>query len=81
MALCMPTFGKAIILHRLTPKTGAVLAWLNLNGLLESQGPRPNGADVLNGIADAGNGHLYVTGKRWPYLFEIEILKSVKEKR
>lgn len=61
---------------QIDPENGVVDAWINLNGLLESQGPRIKGADVLNGIADAGNGHLYVTGKRWPYLFEIEILKE-----
>lgn len=59
---------------QIDPETGAVQAWLNLNGLLDSQGPVKGNPDVLNGIADAGEGRLYVTGKRWPYLFEIEIL-------
>jgi glutamine cyclotransferase len=30
--------------------------------------------DVLNGIAwNAGKGTFYVTGKRWPKLFEIKV--------
>ncbi|NLC53733.1 MAG: glutaminyl-peptide cyclotransferase, partial [Firmicutes bacterium] len=31
--------------------------------------------DVLNGIAyDEQKGRLFVTGKLWPYIFEIEIV-------
>jgi len=60
---------------QIDPETGEVQAWLNLNGLLASQGPITGNPDVLNGIADAGEGRLYVTGKRWPYLFEIEVLR------
>ena len=71
----MPISGKAIILPQIDPETGEVQAWLNLNGLLASQGPITGNPDVLNGIADAGEGRLYVTGKRWPYLFEIEVLR------
>ncbi|MBD0373389.1 MAG: glutaminyl-peptide cyclotransferase, partial [Pyrinomonadaceae bacterium] len=33
--------------------------------------------NVLNGIAyDASNNRLYVTGKRWPKLFEIRLKKK-----
>lgn len=60
---------------QIDPETGEVQAWINLNGLLESQGPPVGNPEVLNGIADAGNGRLYVTGKRWPYVFEIEVLR------
>lgn len=60
------------LIVRIDPNTGEVIAWINLSGLLD---PRPSGAGVLNGIAwdDAGE-RLFVTGKRWPYLFEIELL-------
>lgn len=61
---------------QINPETGEVQAWINLNGLLDSQGPRVGNPEVLNGIADAGEGRLYVTGKRWPYLFEIEVLRD-----
>ena len=55
------------------PQTGEVTAWLNLGGLLDSvtSAKVPN---VLNGIAfDAENVRLFVTGKLWPTLFEIDV--------
>jgi glutaminyl-peptide cyclotransferase len=56
------------------PGTGRVTAWIYLAGLLESQGPALS-ADVLNGIAyDVEGDRLFVTGKRWPWLFEIELV-------
>jgi glutaminyl-peptide cyclotransferase len=56
------------------PATGGVTAWIDLAGLLESQGPVPS-ADVLNGIAyDLEGDRLFVTGKWWPWLFEIELV-------
>lgn len=56
------------------PATGSVTAWINLAGLLESVEPSPT-ADVLNGIAyDVEGDRLFVTGKRWPRLFEIELI-------
>lgn len=58
---------------RIDPTTGEVTAWLDLSGLLASQGGAP-GAEVLNGIAwDADAQRLFVTGKLWPWLFEIEL--------
>jgi glutamine cyclotransferase len=58
---------------RIDPGSGEVIAWVNLSGLLEPYIPGdPPG--VLNGIAwDAWSHRLYVTGKRWPLLFEIEV--------
>ncbi len=56
------------------PKTGRVGAWLDLSGLLP-EGARTGREDVLNGIAyDARNDRLFVTGKLWPKLFEIELV-------
>jgi len=56
---------------RIDPKTGHVKAWIDLAGLL----PQRSGSDdVLNGIAyDAKKKRLFVTGKLWPRLFEIEL--------
>jgi glutamine cyclotransferase len=57
---------------QIDPETGQVTGWIKLRGLLppEDRGP-PLG--VLNGIAyDEENGRLFVTGKLWPKLFEIE---------
>ncbi len=57
------------------PATGSVTAWIDLAGLLESAGPAPS-ADVLNGIAhDVEGERLFVTGKLWPWLFEIELIE------
>ncbi|MCX5837283.1 MAG: glutaminyl-peptide cyclotransferase [Deltaproteobacteria bacterium] len=60
---------------RISPQTGAVTGWIDLRGLLpEVDGRVP--ADVLNGIAyDTGGKRLFVTGKLWPKLFEIELFR------
>jgi len=61
---------------RIDPETGRVLAWIDLTGLLPAT-DRP-GADVLNGIAwDEAGGRLFVTGKFWPKLFQIELTSPV----
>lgn len=58
----------------ISPETGQVLGWLELTGLL-SEEDRAQGVDVLNGIAyDADGDRLFVTGKYWPKLFEIELV-------
>lgn len=57
------------------PGRGEVEAWLDLGGLLPPE-DRPD-ADVLNGIAfDPATGHLLVTGKLWPRLYEIELVPA-----
>jgi glutaminyl-peptide cyclotransferase len=57
------------------PQNGRVNAWLDLAGLLQTTNFQGE-VDVLNGIAyDAQNDRLFVTGKLWPYLFEVKILK------
>ena len=59
---------------RISPETGTVLSWVDLTGLLP-QDARHGREDVLNGIAyDEETGRLFVTGKFWPKLFEIEIV-------
>ena len=61
---------------RIDPATGHVTGWIDLSGLLDvSRLPDP-GNDVLNGIAyDEQHDRLFVTGKRWPKLFEISLVK------
>ena len=61
---------------RIDPASGHVVGWIDLDGLLDiSQLPEP-GNDVLNGIAyDAAHDRLFVTGKHWPTLFEIKLVK------
>lgn len=59
---------------RIDPETGRVTGWIDLTGLLSSAGGTP-WANVLNGIAyDAENDRLFVTGKLWPRLFQIELV-------
>lgn len=60
---------------RIDPTSGEVVGWIDLAGLLdESSVPAPN-AGVLNGIArDPESGRIFVTGKYWPRLFEIELV-------
>jgi glutaminyl-peptide cyclotransferase len=60
-------------LARISPKTGAVVGWIDLTGLLDPR--EAAGTDVLNGIAyDAKGDRLFVTGKWWPKVFEIKIV-------
>lgn len=48
------------------PESGCVMGWIDCTGILN------NPPNVLNGIAfDPVNARLFVTGKRWPTLFEI----------
>lgn len=59
---------------RISPETGRVLGWIDLAGLLNAK-DRNGQADVLNGIAyDSEGQRLFVTGKLWPKLFEIELV-------
>ncbi|MBK1718275.1 glutamine cyclotransferase [Thiocystis violacea] len=61
-------------LVRISPETGAVIAYVDLAGLYPAA-ERPSQEAVLNGIAhDAASGRLFVTGKYWPRLYEIEVL-------
>jgi len=59
---------------RISPENGKVTGWIDLNGLLPPE-DLDDTVDVLNGIAyDEANGRLFVTGKFWPALFEIELV-------
>ncbi|OGD35659.1 hypothetical protein A2V94_00955 [Candidatus Atribacteria bacterium RBG_16_35_8] len=61
---------------RINPLTGQVTGWIDLKGILSPE-DRSEKVDVLNGIAyDAKNNRLLVTGKFWPKLFEIELIKE-----
>ena len=58
---------------RIAPRTGAVIGWIDLTGLLPGN-MRSSSEAVLNGIAyDAHTNRLFVTGKLWPRLFEIKV--------
>ncbi len=54
-------------------QTGQVKGWVDLEGL--NTNPTSNPDDVLNGIAyDSIGNRLFVTGKRWSQLFEIDLV-------
>jgi glutamine cyclotransferase len=57
------------------PATGQVEGVLDFAGLL-SESEMDSKTDVLNGIAyDEATGRIFITGKNWPKLFEIEVIK------
>jgi glutamine cyclotransferase len=61
---------------RISPETGQVLGWIDLAGLLPLR-QRVSRDAVLNGIAyDAEGKRLFVTGKLWPKLFEIRLVRK-----
>lgn len=66
---------------RINPLTGQVIGWIDLKGILSPEDYSEK-VDVLNGIAyDAKNNRLWVTGKFWPKLFEIELIKDESNKK
>jgi glutaminyl-peptide cyclotransferase len=61
---------------RIDPASGHVVGWIDLDGLPGTSELAEPGNDVLNGIAyDAAHDRLFVTGKHWPALFEITLVK------
>lgn len=60
---------------RIDPATGKVKGWIDLTGLLPDADRART--DVLNGIAyDAKADRLIVTGKLWPRLYEIRVVRK-----
>jgi glutamine cyclotransferase len=58
---------------RIDPATGVVRGVIDFSGLLPASARTPD-TDVLNGIAyDAERDRLYVTGKRWPMIFQVRL--------
>jgi glutaminyl-peptide cyclotransferase len=59
---------------RIDPETGRIKGWIELGGLVGGRTNEDPDA-VLNGIAyDAAADRLFVTGKNWDQLFEIDLL-------
>ncbi|WP_369933100.1 glutaminyl-peptide cyclotransferase [Xanthomonas tesorieronis] len=60
---------------RIDPASGKVIAWIDLQALVPAAETLTDPSnDVLNGIAyDAEHDRLFVTGKRWPTLYEIRL--------
>jgi glutaminyl-peptide cyclotransferase len=62
---------------RIDPATGHVTGVIDLSGLADPKVKAASPDNVLNGIAyDAARDRLFVTGKRWPKLFEIKLVKT-----
>ena len=58
------------------PDTGIVEFRIDLSGIIDKQANNLGLNDVLNGIAyDALTSRLFVTGKRWPFLYQIELVQ------
>jgi glutaminyl-peptide cyclotransferase len=61
------------LIARIDPASGKVLAYIDLKGILPESDRTPD-TDVLNGIAwDRDGRRIFVTGKRWPRLYEIRV--------
>lgn len=56
------------------PKTGEVEARIDCGGLLPRNLRTPE-TDVLNGIAVNSRGEIFLTGKNWPRLYQVELVK------
>ena len=64
---------------RISPQSGKVVGWIDLTGLLSPVYRRQDGA-VLNGIAyDSIHKRLFVTGKLWPNIFEIQLERKTSK--
>jgi len=60
----------------ISPQTGEITGWIDLS-MLRKRIPQDAGAQELNGIAwDREKKRLFVTGKNWPLLFEVEIARG-----
>ncbi len=61
------------LIARIDPVSGKIIGYIDMNGILPASDRTPD-TDVLNGIAfDKKEDRIFVTGKRWPKLFEIKI--------
>ena len=61
---------------RIDPATGKVTGWIDLTGLMPPEAKGGKEDAVANGIAyDAAHDRLFVTGKLWPKLFEVRLVK------
>jgi glutaminyl-peptide cyclotransferase len=63
------------LIARIDPATGNVTGYIDLSGILAPELRSDDPDEVLNGIAyDPETGRIWVTGKRWPTMFEIRLV-------
>ena len=61
---------------RIDPKDGRLLGWVDMTGILPDS-ERTADTNVLNGIAyDTAKKRLFITGKKWPKIYEVELVKE-----
>jgi glutaminyl-peptide cyclotransferase len=66
-------YGENYIL-KIEPSSGHVVGKMDLPGLLQANEYIQGHTDVLNGIAyDSTSNTMFITGKRWPKLFELKL--------
>lgn len=59
------------------PETGKILSQINLNGMIDMYHNQKDRIDYMNGIAyDKTKDRIFVTGKLWPKLFEVEFIEK-----
>ena len=62
-------------IYIIDPSDGKVEGTIDCRGLLPYK-ERTSETDVLNGIAVDGQGRIFLTGKYWPKMYEIELVKK-----
>lgn len=63
---------------RIDPASGGITGWIDASALVTEIGAS-DPDEVLNGIAvDAASGRLWLTGKRWPTVFEVRVVPGTR---
>jgi glutamine cyclotransferase len=69
-------------IYKIDPASGQVVAKYDFSDLVKQVQSADPHADVLNGIAyDASTKKIYVTGKNWPQLYEVQFGKCERERK
>lgn len=70
-------FTSAVV--RIDPQSGKVTQVIDLSALVDDAHPK-NPDSVANGIAyDAAHDRLYLTGKNWPWLYQVKLEPAPKQ--